>query len=1076
MTHKNILFALAIALFLTPVSPSSFAHASDFSDLNGNGTADKDEAEVIVNSNATLPAGDYEFNNLVLENNAVLVAGSNPNSSNDFKGVKITATNLTVSAGSSINADAKGDPNGPGTPPVPPDWGGASYGGAGEHNSVTSTYGSAMHPTDLGSGADSGGAVRIISSGILINDGMISANTSTYSDGSGGSVFVTAGILAGAGSFSANGGHVGSYNYVGAGGGGRVAVYYQNSSFAGNATALGGTHFTGWGGPEVRGGDGTVVMEEEPTISLVNASETEDDGIQDQKGVADKTEFTFSVTASEDLIDIKLVTDSSDIGINPEQFFLYALGTESVHSRTLTFPQGHYHYHFEAGDGNGGIYRYPETTELEFTTGYSNVAFLPGIKASRLYQQGTLFENQLWEPNRDGDTRALAMNQDGTSEDENIYTKTDEYQGTIDQANILPGDLLQENFYVSFLDFMNEIKENGEIADWKALPYDWRLAFPNILNQGNATVNGKIFYDNRYATDTPYILQEIRRLAETSDTGKVTIIGHSMGGMLAKKLLIDNQDIAISTETLILVDSPQLGTPQAIATMLHGTKENIPESFGFFSDAETGRKVAQNMPSVYTLLPSLAYTERVKDEGKNYTTLISQNENLRNIADDPLWNTNSILDFYQTKYGTTTITAYDGMKDFLGGTDGHSSAPDSDIVHPKRIQMDMLAEAQTIHDEIDNWVPPAGMRVVQIAGWGIPDTIRGIEYKAKTEYFPCAMFTRDVCSKIVFDTAPMFTFDGDGTVVVPSQIGMATTTEMYFVDLNGYNNQWGDEHINFQKNRSHGSILEVENVRTLINNLVKKSEEPGKDLLFIKTDQLHFDGAGLNKKLIRLSLHSPIKVDVTDQNGNHIGISASSTPERTVYDTQMPNSYYLEMGEGKYLGFQLEASTTIQLQGTGTGTFTLNLEQYQGDTREGTQTFTDIPVNTTTKATLVINTLNDAKELALDQDGNGTIDSMVFTDENKETVTFQTLKNQIQTLTTKTKPVLLVEVAVAEKQFNKGNYKATKALLLVLKKEIETLSKQKIKNKWQIEKNDALRLFAILDALMEKVDKNIIKK
>ena len=71
---------------------------------------------------------------------------------------------------------------------------------------------------------------------------------------------------------------------------------------------------------------------------------------------------------------------------------------------------------------------------------------------------------------------------------------------------------------------------------------------------------------------------------------------------------------------------------------------------------------------------------------------------------------------------------------------------------------------------------------------------------------------------------------------------------------------------------------------------------------------------------------------------------------------------------------------------------------------------------------------------------------------------------------------MLIEIAVAEKQFNKGNYKAAKALLLVLKKEIETLSKQKIKNKWQIEKNDALRLFATIDALVEKVDKNIIKK
>jgi hypothetical protein len=62
-------------------------------------------------------------------------------------------------------------------------------------------------------------------------------------------------------------------------------------------------------------------------------------------------------------------------------------------------------------------------------------------------------------------------------------------------------------------------------------------------------------------------------------------------------------------------------------------------------------------------------------------------------------------------------------------------------------------------------------------------------------------------------------------------------------------------------------------------------------------------------------------------------------------------------------------------------------------------------------------------------------------------------------------------------EFHKGptfvaigrSYVLLKALLLVLKKKIEVLSKQRIKNKWQIEKNDALRLFATLDALIEKV-------
>jgi len=541
-----------------------------------------------------------------------------------------------------------------------------------------------------------------------------------------------------------------------------------------------------------------------------------------------------------------------------------------------------------------------------------------------------------------------------------------------------------------------------------------------------------------------------------------------MGGMLAKKILHDYADIASSTDTLILVDSPQLGTPQAIATLLHGTNEELDfpvTGWPNFTTQETVRLVAQNMKSVYTLLPSREYATRVKDEGKNSTTMISQNVSLWNIVPDPLYKS-TVLDYYQNNYDSLDITSYLALVDFLGGKDGHSSAQDNDIIHPKRIRADMITEAQDIHDEIDNWIPPVDMRVVQIAGWGIPETIRGIEYKATTD---CPIFTFGLCAKYKFDVAPMFTFDGDGTVVVPSQIGMATTTETYFVDLNEHNNSYYFLFGGFQKNRSHGSVLEVTSVQTLIQNIIKKREEPAKDLWFIKTNPLLLNQDGL-KKLVRLSLHSPIKADIYDKYGNHLGLTATTT------DTGLPNSYYLEMGEGKYLGFQLEASTTIQLQGTGTGTFTLNLEQYQGDTKEGTQTFTDIPVSTTTKATIFMSALSDAKELALDQNGDGTIDSVVFTDENKETVTFQTLKNQIQELTTNTKPVLLVKIAVAEKQFNKKNYKAAKALLLVLKKEIEVLSRQKIKNKWQIEKNDALRLFATLDVLIEKMNMNIPKR
>lgn len=208
------------------------------SDLNKNGIVDSTEAEVIVDSSMSLPHGEYNFNNLTITNNATLTLEGDPLSTDSFKGVKINAINITISSGSHISADGQGYSVGPGagSGSIP-----ASYGGAGGGNTATSTYGSAIKPLDLGSGASGyrgGGAIRIVVADTLLNDGSISANSGGPRS-SGGSVYVNAHKFTGAGALNANGGNT-SWPDMSAGGGGRVAVYYEQSSFLGTAKASGG--------------------------------------------------------------------------------------------------------------------------------------------------------------------------------------------------------------------------------------------------------------------------------------------------------------------------------------------------------------------------------------------------------------------------------------------------------------------------------------------------------------------------------------------------------------------------------------------------------------------------------------------------------------------------------------------------------------------------------------------------------------------------------------------------------------------------------------------------------------------
>lgn len=225
-----------------------------------------------INQNTTLAPGEYNYDNLIITNNAVLTLEGDPASTNDFKGVKINAVNITIDAGSSISADYKGyGPNqGPGAEEdlsaiSNP---GASYGGISYANPDGITYGSATRPIDLGSGGTThgGGAIRIIVSDTFINNGIVSANGDTSS--SGGSIYVTAKNTGGSGLFSANGGRLhGSGYFKSPGGGGRVALYYQVSSFSGTAEAKGGCGRYD-GATFTCSGDGTVGFFDESANDL----------------------------------------------------------------------------------------------------------------------------------------------------------------------------------------------------------------------------------------------------------------------------------------------------------------------------------------------------------------------------------------------------------------------------------------------------------------------------------------------------------------------------------------------------------------------------------------------------------------------------------------------------------------------------------------------------------------------------------------------------------------------------------------------------------------------------------------
>lgn len=237
---------------------------------------------------------------------------------------------------------------------------------------------------------------------------------------------------------------------------------------------------------------------------------------------------------------------------------------------------------------------------------FSNVLFLPGLKGSIL-KKGS---DTLWPPtvfDLSNDILQLALNDNGESVNE-VYT-----------------DGILNNFlvpiYGPFSDFMDGISgENELINAWLPLAYDWRFSPEKILEDGIKTENEIID-----------VIEKIEALAENSRTGKVAIIAHSMGGLfgkvIIKKLEEEGKDNLIDSFTMI--GTPQLGTPQAIAALLHGDDEGIVG--GLIVNASDIRKVAQKMPSAYNLLPSLKYFDEVLDPVITFDPSASFTQTWRNL-------------------------------------------------------------------------------------------------------------------------------------------------------------------------------------------------------------------------------------------------------------------------------------------------------------------------------------------------------------------------------------------------------------------------------------------------------------
>jgi hypothetical protein len=192
----------------------------------------------------------YSFGDLNISNKGTLTLVSYDNGDSDWTndyGVNMTLNNLNIAASGVITTEGLG--YGPGRGLGVSGWngaGGASHGGY-SGGKGSPTYGDLYQPVTFGSGGSGGGygsgvgsgggAIKITVTGSTVIDGLINANGQTAVCGggrvggaSGGSIYLNLATLSGAGTIKANGGER-CQGYGSGGSGGRIAVYYEDSTF-----------------------------------------------------------------------------------------------------------------------------------------------------------------------------------------------------------------------------------------------------------------------------------------------------------------------------------------------------------------------------------------------------------------------------------------------------------------------------------------------------------------------------------------------------------------------------------------------------------------------------------------------------------------------------------------------------------------------------------------------------------------------------------------------------------------------------------------------------------------------------
>jgi pimeloyl-ACP methyl ester carboxylesterase len=279
-----------------------------------------------------------------------------------------------------------------------------------------------------------------------------------------------------------------------------------------------------------------------------------------------------------------------------------------------------------------------------------------------------------------------------------------------------------------------------------------------FLREEGYEINKNLYefaYDFRYSVfDTAVKLGEfINRVKQETGAEQVDLIGHSMGGLIAKAYIADESKSA-NVRNLIFVGTPHLGAPKAFKALRYGDDLGVA-----IIDGCKLKRVAHNMPSMFNLLPGKKYFA-VSGEGYFDDEDDLDNDGVRGLLD----------------YERMLFNLEKGKETKCRLRPEIDSPPFNNL-------SSKLLRRQTVefHDALDDWTKPQSVRVYNIVGYGVK-TLKSM---------------RESGGKLT----GLYTTEGDGTVPLWSAEA-APCDATFYVNLKildtEHSQMIGNKHINRQ--------------------------------------------------------------------------------------------------------------------------------------------------------------------------------------------------------------------------------------------------------------------------------------